>query len=158
MYQHYGNMNGHTKKCNQSLWKKYKQKTLGDNLFLLLLFLDFHDLILAHGRHDDDRVGLFTGILEHVSDFTGKVIRKFGESDIFTGVTICIHEGDETIVRDIQQGELFAGDEWDISVVGGRDDIFVLLASENIDGGEVALGVTVLASLGGGHVSHLHQI
>jgi hypothetical protein len=32
--------------------------------------------------------------------------------------------------------------------VGGRDDILILLASENINSGEIALGVTVLASLG----------
>lgn len=38
-----------------------------------------------------------------------------------------------------------------IHVMGGRAKIFQLLASENVDGNQVDLGVTVLASLGGTH-------
>jgi hypothetical protein len=39
--------------------------------------------------------------------------------------------------------------------VGGWAKIFVLLASEDVDGDQVDLGVTVLAGLGGGHVDNL---
>lgn len=39
--------------------------------------------------------------------------------------------------------------------MGGGDDILVFLAVEDIDGGEVTLGVTVLASLGSRHTSDL---
>jgi len=39
--------------------------------------------------------------------------------------------------------------------VGGGAKFFELLASEDIDGDEMDLGVTVLASLGGGHVDDL---
>lgn len=39
--------------------------------------------------------------------------------------------------------------------MGGRRHIFVLPASENVEGDNVGLGVTVLASLGRGHVNYL---
>jgi hypothetical protein len=39
--------------------------------------------------------------------------------------------------------------------VGGWAKFFKLLASEDINGNKVDLGVTVLASLGGGHVDNL---
>lgn len=39
--------------------------------------------------------------------------------------------------------------------MGGGAEILELLASEDIDGNQVNLGVTVLASLGGGHVDDL---
>ena len=42
-----------------------------------------------------------------------------------------------------------------VHVVGGGREIFVLLGGEDISGDKVNLGVTVLASLGGGHVDDL---
>ena len=39
--------------------------------------------------------------------------------------------------------------------MGGRRQIFKLLASEDVEGDQVDLGVTVLASLGGGHINDL---
>ena len=39
--------------------------------------------------------------------------------------------------------------------MGGGGQIFQLLAGEDVDGSQVDLGVTVLASLGGGHVDNL---
>lgn len=50
---------------------------------------------------------------------------------------------------------LTTGDVGDIHVVSGGRKIFVLLASEDVKGDKVDLGVTVLASLGGGHVDNL---
>ena len=46
-------------------------------------------------------------------------------------------------------------DVGDVHVVGRGRKIFVLLASEDIGGDEMDLGVTVLASLGGRHVDNL---
>ena len=43
-----------------------------------------------------------------------------------------------------------------LEVVGRGDEFLHLLASEDVSGSEVALGVTVLASLGGGHFDDLH--
>lgn len=51
--------------------------------------------------------------------------------------------------------EFLAGDVGDVHVVGGGRQIFELLASEDVDGNQVDLGVTVLSSLGGGHVDDL---
>lgn len=39
--------------------------------------------------------------------------------------------------------------------MGGRAEIFVLLAGEDVKGDKVDLGVTVLAGLGGRHVNDL---
>jgi hypothetical protein len=51
--------------------------------------------------------------------------------------------------------EFVALDVGDIHVVGGGRQIFQLLAGEDIDGDQVDLSVTVLASLGGGHFDDL---
>jgi len=50
---------------------------------------------------------------------------------------------------------LATGDVWDIHIVGGWRQIFHLLVGEDVDGNHVDLGVTVLASLGGGHFDNL---
>lgn len=44
-----------------------------------------------------------------------------------------------------------------IHVVCGRAHFFKLLASEDVNGCEIALSVSVLASLGGGDVDNLHK-
>lgn len=46
-------------------------------------------------------------------------------------------------------------DVGDVHVVGGGAKLLKLLAGEDVDGDQVDLGVTVLASLGGGHVDDL---
>lgn len=51
--------------------------------------------------------------------------------------------------------ELATGDVRDIHVVGGGAKLLKLLAGEDVNGDQVDLGVTVLASLGGGHVDDL---
>jgi hypothetical protein len=44
-----------------------------------------------------------------------------------------------------------------LEVVGRRDELLHLLAGEDVGGDEVALGVTVLAGLGGGDVNYLRR-
>ena len=51
--------------------------------------------------------------------------------------------------------ELLAADVGDVHVVGGRAQLLELLASEEVDGNQVDLCVSVLAGLGGGHVDDL---
>lgn len=46
-------------------------------------------------------------------------------------------------------------DVGDIHVVGGRAELFQLLSGEDVNGDQMDLGVTVLASLGGRHVDDL---
>jgi hypothetical protein len=126
----------------------------------LLFFLELDDLIVTHGRQNNNHVRLVLSrtSLEGGGNFTSKAIGPLRELDVLTGGTFSVHEGDESIGGDVKQRVFLAGNERNISVVGGRDDIFVLLAVEDIDGGEVALGVTVLASLGGGDMGHLARV
>jgi hypothetical protein len=50
---------------------------------------------------------------------------------------------------------LLAADVGDVHVVGGGAEIFKLLRSEDVDGNQMDLGVTVLAGLRGGHLDDL---
>jgi hypothetical protein len=120
------------------------------------ILLQGDDLIVTHGTHHTNTVGLAR--LESCLDFTGKGIRVIRELHVLAHVAFLIHEGGVAIGRDIHQGILLAHDVGDVGSVSGGDDIFVLLASENINSGEVALGVAVLASLGSGHSRHLARM
>jgi len=48
-----------------------------------------------------------------------------------------------------------ASDIGNVHVVSGRAKFFELLASEDVNSNQMDLGVTVLSSLGGGHVNDL---
>lgn len=50
---------------------------------------------------------------------------------------------------------LLAQDVGDVHVVGGWAELLQLLAGEDVDGSQMDLGVSVLSSLGGGHVDDL---
>ena len=41
--------------------------------------------------------------------------------------------------------------------MGRWNDILIFFASENVNGGEIALGVSVFPGLGDGDVTHLHM-
>lgn len=53
------------------------------------------------------------------------------------------------------QGVFLSADVGDIHVVGGWGQIFKLLASEDVDGDDVDLGVAVFSSFGSGHFNDL---
>lgn len=59
------------------------------------------------------------------------------------------------IVLDVGELVFSAGDVGDIHVVGGRAKFFELLASEDINGNQVNLGVAVLSSLRCAHLDNL---
>ncbi len=120
------------------------------------ILLHRHDLIVTHGGDQGDSPGLAT--LEVGLDFTRESIRMLRESHILTDVALLVHKRAETIGGDVNKGVFLADHEGDVGSVGGWDDIFVLLSSEDIDGGEVALSVTVLASLGSGDGSDLARV
>lgn len=126
------------------------------NLFVglgLLLLLESNNLIVAHGAEQGDGVRLAR--LEGSLNFAGKVVGIGGQAHILAAVTLVVHESDEAIVGNIDQGVLLSHHVGDVAGVGGGNDIFVLLSSEDIDGREVALRVAVLSGLGGRHGSHL---
>ena len=113
-------------------------------------------------------------ILKHALDLVTEI--AIGDLDIVLGVTVILHQRQEVVVGDIQlepdqshvtqtrgalgwnkthELVLLTGDVGDVHVVGGGRQILELLASEDIEGDQVDLGVTVLASLGGGHLDDL---
>ncbi len=108
---------------------------------------------MAHGGEDGDILGLAT--VEGGLDLTSEVIRVVGELDVVTAGARIVHEGAEALRGDVNELVLLAGNSGDVGSVGRGDDIFVLLAGEDVNGDEVALGVAVLAGLGGRHGGNL---
>lgn len=108
------------------------------------------DGLLAHGRDDSDNeiLALVELGLDLVSDLT------LGKRDIVLGGTVGGEERQETIIN-VDELELLSLDVGDLHVVGGGGQILKLLVGEDIGGDKVDLGVTVLTSLGGGHVNDL---
>lgn len=122
---------------------------------------------------------LLTGVLAVVGEKLGNLVTNLtlGNLDIVLERTIFVHEGEETVVGDVElqmskselsllllrsicasatyKLEFAARDVGNIHVVGGGRKIFKLLAGEDVNGSQVNLGVTVLSSLGGGHVDNL---
>jgi len=115
-------------------------------------FLGINGSLLTHGGENDD-VSVLALISEQLVDLVANFTLR--NLDIVLGGAVIGHEGEETIVGDIEKLVFLAADVGDIHVVGGRAEIFKLLASEDVDGDEMDLGVTVLASLGGGHFDDL---
>jgi len=107
--------------------------------------------------YSKNRVATLTGILLLGREELLDLLTNFsiGNLDIVLGLTIIGHQGEETIVRDIEQLVFLAGDVGDIHVVGGWAEFFKLLAGEDIDSDEMDLGVTMLASLRGRHIDDL---
>lgn len=62
------------------------------------------------------------------------------------------HTGVKTHVVNVDELVFSPGNVGDVHVVGGRRDILQLLASEDVNGDQVDLGVTVLSSLGSRHL------
>jgi len=122
------------------------------SLTLLGSLLGLNSSLLAHGSQDDN-VGILLLGLEEAEDLLANL--TIGHLDIILGVAVVAHEGEEVIVRDIEKLVLLASDVGDVHVVGGRAQILELLAGEDVDSDEMDLGVTVLSSLGGGHVNNL---
>jgi hypothetical protein len=138
--------------------------------------------VVAHNSNRNQLTGVLLINLEELVDLLTNL--TVGHADIVLGVTVVVHEGEEAIVRDVELQQcvsisrsillsfiflkffipglgstyklvLTTGDVGDIHVVSGGGKIFVLLGSEDVNGDKVDLGVTVLASLGGGHVDNL---
>lgn len=107
---------------------------------------------LTHSSKNDD-VGILALVGEELVDFVTNV--TLGDLDIIFGRAIVGHKGEETVVGDIEKLVFLATNVGNVHVVGGGAEIFKLLASKDIDGNKMDLGVTVLASLGGGHFDDL---
>jgi len=123
-------------------------KTTGDDVashLLLSVFLDGNDLIMSHGAQDSGSARLTT--LKESFDFACKIIRIIWQLDILTAIAFIIHESDETIFRNVHQRQLLAHNIRNMGSMGGRNDIFIFLSSEDINCSEITLGVSVLSCL-----------
>ena len=80
-----------------------------------------------------------------------------GQSQMVHGVPLLVHERHKAVVGDVQQSVLSAVHVRHVAVVGGGGQVLVFLAGEDVNAHKVALGVAVLARLGGGHVSNLQD-
>jgi hypothetical protein len=116
-------------------------------------FLAVDGNLFAHGSEDDD-VDILALIVEEFLDLV-TALGTVWDLDIVLGGSIVRHKGEETVIGDIEKLVFLATDVGDIHVVGGWAQFFKLLASEDVNGDEMDFGVTVLASLGGGHVNDL---
>lgn len=131
--------------CKSIYWKYIHTR-----LSTLRSFLVRNSSLLTHSRDDgNNQVLTFLEVsLDLVTNLT------IWNLDVVLGVTISGHQRQETIVN-VQQLVVASGHVWHVHVVGGWGQIFVLLASEDVDTNQVHLGVTVLTGLGGGHVDNL---
>jgi len=119
-------------------------------LFRSLLGVDAG--LLTHSSKDND-VGVLAVLVEHLVDLVTNL--AIGDLDVVLGGAVVGHEGEETVVSNVEELVLATGDVRNVHVVGGRAEIFQLLLGEDVDGDQMDLGVTVLSGLGGGHLDNL---
>lgn len=108
--------------------------------------LDRADHLLSHRlehRHDE-LLAVVKVLLDLLGELLG-VVGALGQREVVLGVARVVHERDEAVLRDVEQRVVLARDVRDVAVVRGGGQLLVLLAREDVDGDEVALGVAVLA-------------
>ncbi len=115
---------------------------------ILLLGDEAHDLLDSHGGDDGD--GDFLTFVE--GDLDVLVELGIGGVGEFAFLVV-LGEESVAIGGDVDQLVLDLLDEGGGESVRSGGDFFVLLAGEDINGGDVGLGVAVLAGLGGGDIS-----
>ena len=101
------------------------------------------------GLDGDDELGaVVEGFLELLAELA------VGDLEVVLGLAALGQDG-AVAVGDVEELVLGSLDLGDVHVVGGRAEVLVLLAGEDVLADQVDLGVTVLAGLGGGHVGDL---
>jgi len=113
-------------------------------------FLDADRGLFSHGFDDgDEDVSAFILVSPNpISNVT------LGNRDV---VLLLVVRRDEVqkVVFDMRELVLSTGHVGHVHVVGGRAQLFKLLAGEDIDSDQMDLGVTVLAGLGSAHLNNL---
>jgi len=99
------------------------------HLFRSLLGIDGN--LLAHGSEDND-VGVLALISEELLDLVASF--TIGDLNIVLGAAILRHEGEKAVVLDVKKLVFLTADIGDVHVVGGRAELFKLLAGEDVDG------------------------
>ncbi|KAH3661878.1 hypothetical protein OGAPHI_006057 [Ogataea philodendri] len=106
--------------------------------------------LLTHSRDDSDQKVL-TFVKVSLQFITQLSVWGL---DVILGLTVVGHQVQVTIVN-VQQLELGSSNEWNLHVVGRWGQVLQLLLGEDVKSNQVDLGVTVLTSLGSGHVDNL---
>jgi len=141
----------------------YRQPKQCSCLLASLLAVDGHlDVreVLALGRLEDgdDALAIFLHVLGDQPADGIEVPALRGQLDVLAGCTLLVHEGQVFFIVDVHARVFGADDVGDGDVVGGGLDHLVLGTVEDIDGHELALGVAVLARLGGTHGNDLARV
>jgi hypothetical protein len=129
---------------------KQMGKTIKFSSCLFWSLLERDSSLLTHGRDDGDQqvLTLVEGGLKGLTQIT------LWGSDIVLGVTVLGHQVQETVIN-VQQLELGSLNERNFHIVSRWRQILHLLLGEDVGSDQVDLSVTVLTSLGGGHVDNL---
>jgi len=116
---------------------------------LLGSFLDSDRSFFPHST-DDGNKAVSSSLLKLLNFCTNLPLRHL---DIVLLSSVCGHKVEETVIR-VEELIFSTADIRDIHVVSRWAQIFKLLASEDINGDQVDLCVTVLAGLGGTHFNN----
>jgi hypothetical protein len=108
-----------------------------------------NDLLNTNGSLDSDGDRVLSSVPSG-TDLLGKGFGKGGQVEVGLLVSSFVHEGDFSTVFNVDDFPVRTVDNGDSGTVGRGNHIFILLAGEDIGGDKVALGVTVLSSLGDG--------
>lgn len=118
---------------------------------LRALLLVSNDLLDSNSRLDSDHNLALTAV-PSISDLIGHSLGESGKVEIRLLVPSFVHESHLTLLTNVNDLPLALVDNGDGGTVRRGNHIFVLLAGENVGGGEVALGVSVFSGLGDGDV------
>lgn len=114
--------------------------------------LGINGCLFAHSSEDND-ISVLVFLGEELGDFIADLtLRKL---DIILGGAIIRHEGEKTVISNIEELVFLATDVGDVHVMGGRAKIFQLLAGEDVNGDEMDLGVTMFSGLRSRHLNNL---
>merc|ERR1712223_1539756 len=106
--------------------------------------LGSNSLFFTHSSHHGN-VESFTIIKSFLDFFTHVVVRYF---QVFFHISsILIHQGQKSVVVNIDELVIFTGNIGDIHVVSRGTDIFIFLVCENVNANHMNLSVTVFSSL-----------
>ena len=109
----------------------------------------------TYAQYSDHQLLASIKVLLDLDSELVELISSRGEGEVILGLTGLSHEGVETIIRNIDEGVLSTVDVGNVAIVGRGGQILNLLVSEDINCDEMALGMSVLASFGGGDVNDL---
>jgi len=106
--------------------------------------------LLVHGRDDGNQeiLASFEVLLDFGAHFTGR------DLDVILRGAIRAHEIKEAVIN-VDELVFNTLDVGDVHVVSGRTDIFQFLVGEDVSSDEMNLRVTMLSSLGRGHINDL---